>query len=174
MQYGMTIPLQNFLKEVKPPYGSVENLFFCWEIHKIMLQGQSTLVAVNANNRFMAVLSPMGQSDWTCLVERVTEAIRAAFASEGYTQVQIDTYFRLAGAIEITKTHGRKPVAGLNKAIDQLCRVPVKLGTRSTFQDFHCKAVNREPYRPAGYAAYGLPVEYLEQDMRKYCGAQGE
>lgn len=163
----MTIPLQNYLKAKKPPYGDRVNLFFCWEVHNITLQGQSTLVAVNANNRFTVVLSPMDQDDWESLAERVAEAIGSGLASEGYTKEQIDGYFRLAGPAEITKTHGRKPVAGLNKAIEQLFRIPAALGTRRRFQDFHCKAVNRERYRPAGYEEYGLPVDYMEEDMRK-------
>lgn len=167
MQLGMTIPLQTYVKAPKPPYGDREDLFFCWEIHNIILQGRSALVAVNANNRFLAVLSPMGQGDWESLAERAIEAIASGLASEGYTKEQIDGYFRLAGPVEITKTHGRKPVAGLNKAIDQLFRIPVELGTRQRFQDFHCKAVNREWYRPAGYEEYGLPVDFMEEDMRK-------
>ena len=167
MQLGMTIPLQNFIKAPKPPYGDMENLFFCWEVHNITLQGQSNLVVVNANNRFTAVLSPMGQEDWKQLARRVAEAIESGLGSEGYSKEQIDGYFRLAGPAEITKTHGRKPVAGLNQAIDQLFRIPVKLNTRCRFQDFHCKAVNRERYRPAGYEEYGLPVDYMEADMRK-------
>ena len=46
MQLGLIIPLQRFLKIPLIPYGGVCNLFYCWELHGIILQSKETLVAV--------------------------------------------------------------------------------------------------------------------------------
>ena len=52
MQLGITIPLQKYLNLPKQSYGEPEDLFFCWEIHRILYQGRDMMIAVNANNRF--------------------------------------------------------------------------------------------------------------------------
>lgn len=56
MQLGITIPLQKHLKIKTLPYGEGADLFYCWELHMIRLQGKNTLAAVNASNRFAIVL----------------------------------------------------------------------------------------------------------------------
>lgn len=38
MQLGITIPLQKYLNLPKKSYGEPEDLFFCWEIHRILYQ----------------------------------------------------------------------------------------------------------------------------------------
>ena len=64
MQLGLTIPLQRFLKVHQPPYGTLCDLFYCWDLHRIILQSKETLVAVNANNRFAIVMCGMDSSAW--------------------------------------------------------------------------------------------------------------
>ena len=64
MQLGLTIPLQRFLKVHQPPYGTLCDLFYCWDLHRIILQSKETLVAVNANNRFASVMCGMDSSAW--------------------------------------------------------------------------------------------------------------
>ncbi len=166
MQIGITIPLQKQLRLQKPPYGLPEDLFYCWEVHVIRYQGKNTLVAVNANNRFFVMLSGMKNTDWANMKKKVEEAIEAGFAEEGYTKEQIDRYFNLAGEAEITKTHGRKPVAGLNRAIDYLTSIPEEINHEEAFQPFHCKEINqRDLCSPAGFREYGYPSEFLKADM---------
>lgn len=46
MQLGITIPLQKHLKIKTLPYGEQSDLFYCWELHIIRLQGKNTLAAV--------------------------------------------------------------------------------------------------------------------------------
>lgn len=45
--------------------------------------------------------------------------------SEGYTQQQINAYFKQAGEVSLTKTHGRSLVATLNKMIEYLGFLPM-------------------------------------------------
>lgn len=40
MQLGITIPLQKHLKIKTLPYGEQSDLFYCWELHIIRLQGR--------------------------------------------------------------------------------------------------------------------------------------
>lgn len=166
MQIGITIPLQKQLKMQKPLYGVPEDLFYCWEVHVIRYQGKNTLVAVNANNRFFVMLSGMKNSDWAVMGQRLDEAIEAALAEEGYTKEQIDRYFNLAGEAEITKTHGKKPVAGLNRAIDYLTSIPEEINHEEAFQPFHCNEVNkRDLCSPTGFREYGYASEFFKADM---------
>lgn len=46
MQFGITIPLQKHLKIKTLPYGEQADLFYCWELHTIRLQGKNMLAAV--------------------------------------------------------------------------------------------------------------------------------
>jgi len=70
LQLGLTIPLQKFLGLPKPPYGELCDLFFCWELHKVPDVSRSTLIAVNASNRFALVFMGMRAGSWRRLDER--------------------------------------------------------------------------------------------------------
>ncbi len=118
MQLGVTIPLQKFLKIPRPPYGELVDLFFCWEIHKIPDSRYSTLIAVNAFNRYALVFSGMQAKCWKHIPEIVIDGIRQALTYDGFKAEQIEIYLAAAGDPELTKTHGRKPVAGLNRAVE--------------------------------------------------------
>ena len=167
MQLGITIPLQKYLKMKAPFYGEPIDLFFCWELHVIKYQGKNTLVVVNANNRFIVLLVGMKAVDWKELSTRVEEAIELGMLGEGYTKEQIDSYFNLAGDSVITKTHGRKPVAGLNKAIDYLNYIADPIDSDCLYQQIHCKIINRDICSPMGFEEYGYPVEFFRKDMER-------
>ena len=118
MQLGLTIPLQKFLKTPKLAYGEPTDLSFCWELHKVLGLGRSTLIAVNASNRYALVFAGMKAASWKRLEEIITKGITHALTLEGYTPHQIETYLAAAGKPEFTKTHGRKPVAGLKRVAE--------------------------------------------------------
>ena len=167
MQLGLTIPLQKHLKLKSSSYGESTDLFFCWELHIIRFQGKNALAAVNANNRFLVLLAGMKAADWKLLPKRFEEAVTMGFLSEGYTKEQIDAYFNLAGDPVLTKTHGRKPVGGMNKAIDYLYYMPELIDPEHLYQEFHCRFLNRDICSPIGFEEYGYPVEFLEADMKR-------
>ena len=52
--------------------------------------------------------------------------------------------FKKADDIEITKTHGRRSVSGLNQMDNYLWNIPVKVRDDELFQAVHCHEVNRE------------------------------
>ena len=93
--------------------------------------------------------------------------IRQGFLSEGYTQQQVNAYFEQAVVVRLTKTHGRSPVATLNKMIEYLGFLPMVMDSGELYQAPHCHEVNRDLCHAAGFADYGLPVEFLEADMKR-------
>lgn len=93
--------------------------------------------------------------------------IRRGFLSEGYTQQQVNAYFKLAGEVSLTKTHGRSPVATLNKMIEYLGFLPMVMNHGELYQVPHCHEINRDLCHAAGFPDYGLPVEFLEADMKR-------
>lgn len=167
MQLGITIPLQKHLKIKTLSYGEPDDLFYCWELHIIRLQGKNTLAAVNASNRFAIVLWGMKAPQWKALEGVMRNGIRQGFLSEGYSQQQVSKYFEQAGEIRLTKTHGRSPVATLNKMIEYLQFLPIVMNSEKLHQVPHCHEVNRDLCHAAGFADYGLPVEFLEADMKR-------
>lgn len=165
MQLGITIPLQKYLNLPKQSYGEPEDLFFCWEIHRILYQGRDMMIAVNANNRFGVALAGITVSDWKRLPELVEEAVEKGMCDEGYSSEQIDAYFNIAGPAMLTKTHGRKPVAGLNRAIDYLYHIPGTVTEQQRLQVLHCRQMNRDICSPSGFDVYGEPQEFFRKDM---------
>ncbi len=119
MEFGITIPLQKFLKLKAPEYGDTPDLFFCWEVHRAEIQGLKLLVAVNSSNHFCA-MSRMTGAKWKHWEDQTAQAIRVAMECSKFTSEQIEDYFAAAGPIVVTKTHGRKPVASMNRAIEDL------------------------------------------------------
>lgn len=169
MEFGITIPLQKFLKRQAPSYGTQQELFFCWDLHVIRYHGKDTLVAVNASNCFTSVMWDMGEEDWNMLEVRGEEAIRTSLLAAGYTGEQVDRYIRAAGPARITKTHGRKPVAGLNRMIEFLRFAPASPDTGEMYQALQCRFVNSNTCRAAGFGTPGAPEIFLEADMVR-CG----
>lgn len=109
----------------------------------------------------------MKAPQWKTLEEVLRNGIRQGFLSEGYTQQQVNAYFEQAGEVSLTKTHGRSPVATLNKMIEYLGFLPIVMDSGELYQVSHCHEVNRDLCHAAGFADYGLPVEFLEADMKR-------
>lgn len=169
MELGITIPLQKFLKRHAPLYGTQQELFFCWDLHVIRFHGKDTLVAVNANNCFTSVMWDMRAEDWNVLEACAGKAIRSGLLSAGYTVEQVNRYFETAGSARITKTHGRKPVAGLNRMIEFLQFAPAAPATGGMYQALQCSFINSNCCRAAGFNTPGAPEAFLEADMVR-CG----
>lgn len=172
MEFGITIPLQKFLKRPQPFYGTQPEMFFCWDLHVTRYYGENTLVVVNASNCFTSVMWNMRGDNWKMLEDCGEEAIRSGLLAAGYTAEHVDRYFRAAGPARITKTHGRKPVAGLNRMVEFLQLAPVVPDPGEMHQALQCRFVNSNTCRAAGFAAPGAPEAFLEADMVR-CGIAG-
>lgn len=93
--------------------------------------------------------------------------IRRGFLSEGYTEQQVNAYFKLACEVSLTKTHGRSTVATLNKMIEYLGFLPMVRNHGELYQVPHCHEINRDLCHTTGFLNYGLPVKFLEADMKR-------
>lgn len=188
MQLGITIPMERYLTGIKslprqaliPERGRVsghtalagggtpgEDLVFCWELHVITWQGRKALIAVNAGNCFTVLLWNMTGLHWRQYPELVQEGIRRGFLEAGYTSEQAAAYFDMAGETVITKTHGRRPVAALNRMVEFLWRIPAQPDAKQLYQPFLSRALNQEVLKAPGFGVYGSPEEFLEADLKK-------
>ena len=119
MQIGITNPLRKFLKWKPFPLNAEEPLIFCWDAHRIKVDGHVMLVVCNAANRFAGVTAMRG-SDWKHLDEACVELIKASMIECGFSATAVDEYLMRAGAVEFGRTHGRKAVGCMNRMIDAL------------------------------------------------------
>ena len=122
MQLGITIPLQRHLRLARPPYGEPEEPLFCWEAHRAALGGADVLLLANARNRF-AAFACMQPGDWRDWEAVALAALHASLAACGFDEDAIGAYRFLAGAPEVTRTHGRRPVAFMNVLVDKLLAI---------------------------------------------------
>ncbi|MEG0377279.1 MAG: hypothetical protein RR614_02265 [Eubacterium sp.] len=130
--------------------------------------GKDVLILVNASNSLTAVMWNMIPWDWERLKKISLDAIMRTFMNEGYSGEQFETYLNLAGKqIELTKTHGRRPVAALNRRAKLLLRIPVALDEKKRFQPYHTDCVNNISGTAGGFTSSGKPSDLFERDMKR-------
>ena len=87
MELGLTFPLQRFLKEKAPVYGTEPDRRYCWDLHVIDLRGRKCLLAVHCHSRYTFVrydVAPIAWADISGLFrEGVLESLTAAGCSQG-------------------------------------------------------------------------------------------
>ena len=168
MELGITIPLQRFLKRKKPDYGGMTDLLFCWDLHNITYQGQEVLLVINGSNRFTCVMANLSASDWENIEETAQQGIVQGLLAAGYCDEIVQRYFSAAGTPWITKTHGRKPVAALNRAVERLYWMAEPISEEIQFQKNHSDWVNEEICKVAGFSQRGKPKAFLRADMAQF------
>jgi|GEM_PF-2916711 len=104
-----------------------------------------------------------------CTAVKMHERLWLALSLDGYTPHQIETYLAAAGPAEFTKTHGRKSVAGLNKAVDMLYWTYDYVDRSELFQPKLSRRINKDLCHAAGFPdeGYGYPQEFFRRDMRR-------
>jgi hypothetical protein len=93
---------------------------------------------------------------------------------DNYTPLQAETYLAAAGEPKLTKTHGRKPVAGLNYAINMFYWLNDPYDERQLFQPHISHILNKDLCHAAGFEGrdYGHPWEFFRKGMLRI-GVQG-
>lgn len=165
MQLGLTIPLQRHLKIKSPPYGAPLDMRFCWDLHVITLHGRKSLLAVHCASRCTFTLFDLANIDWNELPETFLQGLRRNFTAVGISEKQTDSYLYRAGAPELTKTHGRREVAFLNRVWDDVAALDYTVNQTTQFQPLLDGAVNRLTRRCAGYDGLGLAIERLHLSL---------
>ena len=162
MQLGLTWPLQRLL-HLAVPYGEPASRTLCWDPHCITLHGRSSLLLVHCASRFTYVRFDMAAADWADLPNVAMEEIRLGLLDAGLDGAQVDAYLSAAGGPELTRTHGRREVAFLNRAWDAVLAADLLVDQSQQRQPMLNSAVNSQPCRCAGFEGTDSPLAFLQR-----------
>ena len=161
MQFGLTFPLQRKLKLKSVPYGAPLERLHCWDLHCIPLRGQDSLLLVHCASRYTIVACGVSGLEWARLPDFALEQIRSGLLDAGLPEKTVEDYLRAAGAPELTRTHGRREVAFLNRAWDDVLALDYTVDTAAQRQPLLEQAVNGIPCRCAGFEGRETAKQYL-------------
>ena len=148
MQLGLTWPLQRLL-QLSVPYGEAIDRGFCWDAHCITLHGRSSLLLVHCESRYTCVCFDMTPLDWGNLAQLALEEIRQGLLDAGIPAAQVTAYLKKAEALQLTRTHGRREVAFLNRAWEDVLSADLLVDSSSHRQPILNHAVNHRLCRCA-------------------------
>lgn len=166
VELGLTIPLQRHLGIKALPYGEESDLRFCWDLHVILLRGRPSLLAVHCHSRYAFVLYGLSCPDWERFPDTFREGLECSLSAAGFP----------AGAAELlcgnhqplfTKTHGRREVAFLNRAWDDVMATELALDESTQSQPLLDQIVNAKPSRCTGFNGLGMAAERLSAVLRE-------
>jgi hypothetical protein len=166
MQLGLTWPLQRVLK-MSVPYGEPINRGICWDAHCITLHGRSSLLLVHCESRYTCVCYDLSPMDWKRLEEIVGEEIQQGLLDAGIPEKQVAAYLREAGKIQLTRTHGRREVAFLNRAWEDVLSADLLIDQSNYRQPLLNHAVNSRLCRCAGADSLETAYTHLEKNFSK-------
>lgn len=170
LQFGLTWPLQRLL-HLSVPYGLPQSHVFCWDMHCITLCGRSSLLLVHCASRYTCVRFDMTALDWERLAELAVDEIRQGLFDAGLTQGQIDRY--TASPPELTRTHGRREVAFLNRAWEAVAAADLLVDRSNHRQPILNNMVNNQLCKCAGFEGIDRPVSFLRQCFQSTYGDFG-
>ena len=166
MQLGLTWPLQRLLK-VSVPYGDPIHRGLCWDAHCITLHGCSSLLLVHCESRYTCVRFDLSTLDWKRLQEIAGEEIRLGLLDAGIPEEQVSVYLQEAGEIQTTRTHGRREVAFLNRAWEDVLSADLLVDQSSCRQPMLNHAVNNRLCRCAGEGGIDTAQAHLVRYFQK-------
>ena len=161
MELGLTFPLQRFLKAKTPAYGTEPDRRFCWDLHVIDLRGCRCLLAVHCHSRYTFVRYDVSPLQWKDIPGLFREGLIDSLTAAGFAPNQVEEYLHQAGRMEITRTHGRREVAFLNRAWEDVLTLDLCLDTDSQLQPLLDHAVNTRPSRCVGFEGLGMGLERI-------------
>ncbi|MEG2679349.1 MAG: hypothetical protein RR949_05355 [Oscillospiraceae bacterium] len=166
MQLGLTIPLQQHLKIKSLPYGTPLERHYCWDLHIITLHSRPCLLSVHCRSRYTFVLFDVAASEWMDLQRTFLNGLRNSLAALSIGEEAISHYLQCTAALELTKTHGRREVAFLNRAWDDVMALDYTLDTSAQGQPLLDCAVNQKPSRCAGYDGLETAAERFSASLK--------
>ena len=166
IELGLTIPLQRYLGIKALPYCEEPDRRFCWDLHVIPLRGQSSLLAVHCHSRYTFVLYDLCPSDWARLPDVFREGLERSLSAAGFPPEAANL---LCGGHQpqFTKTHGRREVAFLNRAWDNVTAAELALDESTQSQPLLDQIINAKPRRGVGFDGLGMAVERLSAVLRR-------
>ena len=163
MELGLTFPLTRFIKMKTPAYGTEQNRHFCWDLHVIDLRGCKCLLAVHCYTRYTFVSCNVTPFQCQNLPALFQQGFFDSLIAAGFTSKELRQYLLKAGEIQITRTHGRRPVAFLNRAWEDVLALDLCLDPDRQAQPLLDHAVNHRPGRCAGEDGLGTGAERMER-----------
>lgn len=167
MELGLTFPLQRFLNIKTPYYGTEPDRRFCWDLHVITLRGCKCLLAVHCHSRYTFIRYDISPIQWMDIPGLFREGLTDSLTAAGFSKHQIENYLHRADNITITRTHGRREVAFLNRAWEDVLALDLCLDPSSQAQPLLDHAVNTRPSRCVGFEGLGLGLERMAKEMNK-------
>ncbi len=165
MELGLTFPLQRFLKVKTPAYGAEPDRRFCWDLHVIGLRGRKCLLAVHCHSRYAFVRYDVAPIQWADLSGLFRAGLTESLISSGFSQKQVEEYLRQADGAVITRTHGRREVAFLNRAWEDVLAQELCLDISCQVQPLLDHAVNTRPSRCVGFEGLGTGLERIKTSL---------
>lgn len=161
MELGLTLPLQRFLDLKTPARGVELDRRYCWDLHVISLRGCKCMLAVHCHSRYAFVRFDVSLLQWADVPGLFQVGLADSLSIFGFAPKQIDGYLQKAGALHMTRTHGRREVAFLNRAWEDVLTLDLCLDTASHAQPLLDHAVNTRPSRCAGFDGLGTGLERI-------------
>ena len=165
MELGLTFPLQRFLHMKAPAYGTEPDRRFCWDLHGIDLRGRRSLLAVHCHSRYTFVRYDVAPFQWADLPGLFRAGLAESLTAAGFSPEQVGGYLRRAGGAALTRTHGRREVAFLNRAWEDVLALDLCLDTSGQPQPLLDHAVNTRPSRCAGFEGLGTGLERIGRSL---------
>ena len=91
------------------------------------------------------------------------EEIRLGLLDAGLEAETVDAYLTAAGEPVLTRTHGRRPVAFLNRAWEDVLALDMCLDLSAQAQPLLDHAVNLRPSRCAGFEGQDTALAFLRR-----------
>lgn len=165
MQIGITNPLREFLGWKPFPPNAEEPLLFCWDAHRVKIDGRVMLVVCNAANRFAGITAMRG-ADWKRLGEVCRDLVAASMLECGFSVSAVDQYLVRAGAVDFGRTHGRKAVGCMNRMVDAL--MWAQCDRSEQFQAFLTDLANIDDIGScACHDGYGVAADRMAEDLQE-------
>lgn len=162
MQLGLTIPLQRRLKiSFLPPGGS--DILNCWDAHVITLLNKPCLLGVHCASRCVFVLFNPPEQDWADIETTAQNAVRRVMEGANLPPSAMRRHLDPCGQIQCTKTHGRREVAFLNRAWEDVVAASQTVDPAAIAQPLLESVVNSLPCRCAGESGLRPAFQHLRR-----------
>ena len=167
MEIGVTKVVKERIKTTKISEINDTPLVFCWDTHLVKMKGRNVLFIVHASNRYTIAMTDIEASNWKYYRLYISRVIHGVMHQMGYSESQIDQYFKMSGDISVTRTHGKKSVGGINRMVTDAQYFDKKLEKDTKYQWELSEYLNRDICQPEGFDAYGYPSELFKLDMER-------
>ena len=165
MELGLTFPLQRFLGIKTPAWGTEPDRRFCWDLHVIDLRGHKCLLAVHCHSRYTFVRCDVTPFQWADIPGLFREGLTDSLTAAGLSPARVEGYLEKAGPACLTRTHGRREVAFLNRAWEDVLALDLCLDTERQAQPLLDRAVNTCSSRCAGFEGLGTGLERISASL---------